>query len=379
MDGIEQDFGANTQADGTVISWWGDSAYGEILIATPADLAGVIAISCGEYHSLALKADGSVVAWGDNGRVHVPSHLTDVIAIAAGAYHSLALKADGTVFAWGRESDSLQNFVPAGLTGVVAISAGLNLSQALKSDGTVVALGATAPRTVHTNVVAISAAQSLALIRFPAATIIGTTGQPLSVPYAPAVALAQFVATGLPPGLTIHPGTGFISGTSAQSGTWTATITMSNLAQTRQESQSFTITAGPTAPERTAAYTAWVAANWPSGGPDRLPGADPDFDDVNNMLEYAMGTDPLIMGAPSPLVYSQDTTGRLVLTLHVVKDRAAYVTYEAQFSDTLDFSEPATIAPQTVFGTPGDMIQLRFTDPQINSRHRFGRLSTTVP
>ena len=52
---------------------------------------------------MALKADGTVVAWGDNGegQADVPAGLTDVIAIAAGTSHSVALKSDGTVVAWG--------------------------------------------------------------------------------------------------------------------------------------------------------------------------------------------------------------------------------------------------------------------------------------
>ena len=53
------------------------------------------AIAAGDYHSLALKGDGTVVAWGcangaDEGQCSVPSGLSRVTAIAAGEYHSLA-------------------------------------------------------------------------------------------------------------------------------------------------------------------------------------------------------------------------------------------------------------------------------------------------
>jgi alpha-tubulin suppressor-like RCC1 family protein len=82
----------------------------------------------GEYagdHDLALKRDGTVVAWGNNssGQTNVPPDLTNVIAIAAGANHSLALRKDGTVVAWGANNAGQTN-VPPGLSNVIAISGG---------------------------------------------------------------------------------------------------------------------------------------------------------------------------------------------------------------------------------------------------------------
>jgi hypothetical protein len=51
----------------------------------------VTAIAAGTNHSLALKSDGTVVAWGDNdsGQATVPAGLSGVVAIAAGYEHSL--------------------------------------------------------------------------------------------------------------------------------------------------------------------------------------------------------------------------------------------------------------------------------------------------
>ena len=45
----------------------------------------------------------NVVAWGDNSNneLVVPADLTNAVAVAAGNFHSLALKADGTVVGWG--------------------------------------------------------------------------------------------------------------------------------------------------------------------------------------------------------------------------------------------------------------------------------------
>jgi Regulator of Chromosome Condensation (RCC1) repeat protein len=157
--------------DGTVVAW-GCRAFPSgtptdaAQCSVPAGLSGVTAIAAGAFHSLALKNDGSVVAWGcgslrlppffvfpkDVGQCSVPAGLTGVIAVAAGAYHSLALKNDGTVIAWGCGADPSgfsydagQCTLPAGLSGVTAIAAGSAHSLALKGDRTVVTWGCAGP------------------------------------------------------------------------------------------------------------------------------------------------------------------------------------------------------------------------------------------
>lgn len=135
--------GAHTialKADGTVVAW-GDNTRGQC--AVPLGLTGVIAVSAGERHSMALKSDGTVVVFGDDAQAQcrVPSGLAGVTGIAAGRFHCLALKNDGTVTAWGGNAQA-QCEVPAGLCDVTAIAAGALHSLALKADGTVVLWGA---------------------------------------------------------------------------------------------------------------------------------------------------------------------------------------------------------------------------------------------
>jgi alpha-tubulin suppressor-like RCC1 family protein len=166
---------------------WGYNYYGQlgdgstVNTATPTQvkglggvghLSGVIGVAAGSYNSYALKADGTVWAWGNglavgNGPYNQSTpvqvldtwdssgYLTGVIAISGGDAHCLALKSDRTVRAWGYNSEgqlgnnTVNNSTfatkvfqsvsptPVELSGVASISAGGNLSVALKCDGTV--------------------------------------------------------------------------------------------------------------------------------------------------------------------------------------------------------------------------------------------------
>jgi hypothetical protein len=85
----------------------------------------VVAIASGLYHALALKTNGSVVAWGGNGygQATVPTAArSGVVAIAAGGVESVALKSDGSVVTWGANNAG-QRIVPSGLPPVVALLA----------------------------------------------------------------------------------------------------------------------------------------------------------------------------------------------------------------------------------------------------------------
>ena len=124
------------KADGTVVAV-GDNEDGQCDVSGWKD---IVAISAGHRHTVGLKVDGTVVAVGDNdyGQCDV-SGWKDIVAISAGGYHTVGLKADGTVVAVG-DNDYGQCDV-SDWKDIVAISAGTWHTVGLKADGTVVAVG----------------------------------------------------------------------------------------------------------------------------------------------------------------------------------------------------------------------------------------------
>ncbi len=130
------------KADGTVVSTSPEyDDYGQSWVY---GWENITAVAAGEAHSVGLKADGTVVAtelhneYYNCGQTNV-SDWTDIVAIAAGSRHTVGLKADGTVVAVG-DNDNKQCKV-ADWTDIVAIAAGYNSTLGLKADGTVVATG----------------------------------------------------------------------------------------------------------------------------------------------------------------------------------------------------------------------------------------------
>ncbi|MGA2866311.1 MAG: hypothetical protein ABSF95_17700, partial [Verrucomicrobiota bacterium] len=105
-------------------------------MTAPAGLTNLVAIASGYSHCLALRADGTVVAWGDDslGQTNVPAGLINVVAIGSGWGHALALRADGTVAAWGSNGFGQTN-VPPDLHNVWAIAGGGGHALALVGDG----------------------------------------------------------------------------------------------------------------------------------------------------------------------------------------------------------------------------------------------------
>jgi alpha-tubulin suppressor-like RCC1 family protein len=109
------------QSDYGTIIGWGIDVVG-------VDLSGgFVAVAAGGGHSLGLKTDGSIVAWGYNGsgQANIPAPNTGFVGVAGGYWHSLGLKGDGSILAWGCGDpyNYGQCNVPAPNTGFVDVAA----------------------------------------------------------------------------------------------------------------------------------------------------------------------------------------------------------------------------------------------------------------
>lgn len=146
---------------------WGDNSYGQLGDGsrndreTPVPVPGLTAvrdITAGTYHTCAALQNGTVKCWGSNedGQIglgnnnddeivdptDVEGGLGDATAVAAGDEHTCALRRNGTVACWGEDGDgqtgtesAANPMLPttiAGLNGVTAIAAGGYNSCALR-------------------------------------------------------------------------------------------------------------------------------------------------------------------------------------------------------------------------------------------------------
>lgn len=105
----------------------GNASSGSTPVPTPAKIGGATynVVAAGASHSLAIATNGTLWAWGSNsngqlgnnasgsgsptvGNVTAPRQVTqdaDWNLVAAGGLHTLAVRKDGTLWAWGANSD----------------------------------------------------------------------------------------------------------------------------------------------------------------------------------------------------------------------------------------------------------------------------------
>ena len=161
------------KADGTVVAA-GDNRKG---CCNVGDWTDIVAVSAGDSYTVGLRVDGTVVAAGDsfNGRCNV-SDWTDIVAVSAGDDHTVGLRADGTVVT--TDECLASRGAVSDWTDIVAVSAGYSHIVALKADGTVVADGTcwASPCDVSCwkNVVAVSAGRDYTVGLTADGTVVAT-------------------------------------------------------------------------------------------------------------------------------------------------------------------------------------------------------------
>ncbi|MCX7212763.1 MAG: Ig-like domain-containing protein [Burkholderiales bacterium] len=160
------------KTDGSVRTWGrnGSGSFGDgsnpsayTIIASPIltqTAASYASAASGSFYTVGLKADGNVLAWGDNSqgslgdgtgtnRLLPKPIASGFVKIAAGYMHTLGIKSDGTLWAWGYGYDgevgdggNQNRYLPTQVSsGFVEIAAGPYHSVGIKSDGTLWAWG----------------------------------------------------------------------------------------------------------------------------------------------------------------------------------------------------------------------------------------------
>ena len=173
---IGNDHAVGLKGNGSLWAW-GENFFGQLGDGTSVDkhvpvrvgeASDWASVTVGQSHTMAVKTDGSLWAWGNNhdgqlgdGRIfefdfkRVPTRVGDAsdwAAVTAGRYHTVAVKTDGSLWAWGGNGEGQlgdgtteSKYVPTRVGEAndwVAVDSGIwDYVVALKSDGSIWAWG----------------------------------------------------------------------------------------------------------------------------------------------------------------------------------------------------------------------------------------------
>jgi hypothetical protein len=106
----------------------------------PSGLTSVVAVSCGEWMSYALRSDGTVVAWGRNNENQVApaNYLKEIVSVHGGRHHALFLGEGGLVYHIGSNANNDADTYPKLRTGIKKLHSADIRAVALTHDNRVV-------------------------------------------------------------------------------------------------------------------------------------------------------------------------------------------------------------------------------------------------
>ena len=177
-------FSIAIKTDGTLWTW-GRNAYGQLgqnnttyAFSSPVQVGALTTwsqIGAGSNHTAAIKTDGTLWTWGNDGSGRLGLNqpdtdrsspvqvgaLTSWLQVSAGINFTAAVKTDGTLWTWGAGSNgklghnnviNRSSPVQVGsLTTWAKVTAGNNASFAIKTDGTIWAWGSNTNGQLGTN------------------------------------------------------------------------------------------------------------------------------------------------------------------------------------------------------------------------------------
>lgn len=174
-------------------------------------------------------------------------------------------------------------------------------------------------------------------------------------------------ASTLPAGVTLSSG-GLLSGTATTAGVYSLNLVAAN-GSLPNGTQAFTLTV-------LSPFQKWQQDKFgSSAGDDAIagPSADPDGDGLENLLEYALGLDPLLHGATTVVI--DTATGALRLT--ATKNSAATdLTYVVEVSSDLT---NWTTSGTTVETNTASTLRVLDNTKLTGANRRFIRLKVTKP
>ncbi len=191
-----------------------------------------------------------------------------------------------------------------------------------------------------------------------------------------------YSVSGLPNGVSVAPGTGIVSGTPTQTGTFNAAMTATNGTGTSNPATLAVTVVAPYQAWENKYFTAAEQGNAAVSGPNATPAGD----GMSNLLKYALGLNPKQNGVGSlPRTGSTIVGSQSYLSLTYVRSLAATdLTYTVEVSGdmaTWSSGANATATVSTTNSADGTMqtVVVRDLTAQSGAAKRFLHLKITQP